>query len=174
MAIVYLLHNTVNDKLYVGKTVRTLDERWNGHVSCARRNDNDMLICRAIKKHGVNVFDRRVLEICDESIVSEQEKFWIAELKTHVSQGGYNLTLGGEGTSGYKFSDAGRAKLRALGLGRKHSPETRVRLCASAQRRWCNTPISERAKSPETRLKMSVGRRNMLAQKRLLTQKENS
>ncbi len=155
MAIVYLLRNTVNDKLYVGKTVRTLDVRWSGHVAGAKRGDSDMMICRAIKKHGAVAFERRVLEECDASIVSEQEKFWIAELKTHVSQGGYNLTLGGEGLAGYNFSDESRQRMREAALGRKHTPEVRAKMSESAKKRGRNTPVGYKH-SEETRIKIAV------------------
>jgi group I intron endonuclease len=158
MAIVYLLHNTVNDKLYVGKTVRTLDVRWKGHVNGANRDANDMMICRAIRKHGAAVFERRIIEECCESIVDEREKFWIAELKTHVSQGGYNLTFGGEGTSGYKFSDESKQRIREAATGRKHTPEARAKMSEAAKKRVCNIPRGY-VHSAETRMKISASRK---------------
>lgn len=158
MAIVYLLHNTVNDKLYVGKTVRTLDIRWKGHVNGANRDASDMMICRAIRKYGTGAFERRILEECCESVVNEREKFWIAELKTHVSQGGYNLTFGGEGLAGYKFSDESKQRMREAAVGRKHTPEARAKMSEAAKKRGCNTRCGY-VHSAETRMKISVSRK---------------
>ncbi len=132
MAIIYLITNKESGKKYVGKTVQPLEIRWGGHVGSARRGDNGMLVCRAIKKHGVEAFEHAVLEECAEAQLGEREKHWIAELKTHVSQGGYNLTLGGDGgLPGYKFSDESREKIRQKALGRKHTPETKAKMRAA-------------------------------------------
>lgn len=118
--------------MYVGKTVQTFDVRWGGHVGSARRGDNGMLICRAIRKHGPDAFDRRVIEECDVAVVGARETHWIKELRTHVSQGGYNLTYGGDGgLLGYEFSDASKQKIREKALGRKHSEETRAKISAA-------------------------------------------
>jgi predicted GIY-YIG superfamily endonuclease len=38
MAFIYLLTNTQNGKRYVGKTVRPLEVRWQGHLGSARRD----------------------------------------------------------------------------------------------------------------------------------------
>lgn len=132
MACVYVLTNMSNGRQYVGKTVQSFDVRWGGHVGSARRGDNGMLICRAIRKHGPAAFDRRIIEECDVTIVGARETYWIKELKTHVSQGGYNLTYGGDGgLLGYEFSDASRQRIREKSLGRKHSAETRAKISAA-------------------------------------------
>lgn len=132
MPIVYLLTNTANDKRYVGKTVRTLDVRWQGHLGSARRGDTDMLVCRAIHKHGPEAFTRRVLEECDEAALPGREAHWVRELATHVSQGGYNLTFGGDGgLPGYTFSEESREKIRQKALGRKHSEESKAKMRAA-------------------------------------------
>ena len=136
MAIVYLLTNKENGKQYVGKTVQPFDVRWRGHVGSARRGDNGMLVCRAIKKYGPETFERSILEECDQSILGQREMYWIDRLRTHVSQGGYNLTLGGDGgLLGYEFSEESREKIRQRALGRKHSEETRAKMSARAKDR---------------------------------------
>lgn len=132
MSIVYLLTNKVNGKRYVGKTSRPLDVRWQGHLGSARRGDSDMLVCRAIKKHGSEAFERRVIEECDEVMLAARETHWIRELRTHVSEGGYNLTYGGDGgLPGYKFSEASKEKMRQKALGRKHTEETKAKMRAA-------------------------------------------
>ena len=149
MAIVYLLTNKENGKMYVGKTVQSFDVRWGGHVGSARRGDNGMLVCRAIKKHSPAAFERKVLEECDESMLGQRETHWIVELKTHVSQGGYNLTFGGDGgLPGYTFSEASREKIRKKALGRTHSAETKAKMSAAAKgRKKSPEAVEARARS---------------------------
>lgn len=173
MAIVYLLTNKENGKRYVGKTMQPFDVRWGGHVGSARRGDNGMLICRAIHKHGVAAFERSVLWEGDESklAVSERElgeweKHFIKELRTHVSEGGYNLTFGGDGgLSGYTFSEESREKIRQKALGRKLSPEARAKISAAHRGKpKSSEAVEARARSnrgkkrtPEQRANLSAG-----------------
>jgi group I intron endonuclease len=88
-----------------------------------------MLISRAIHKHGPEAFDREIIEECSETELGVRETFWINEKKSHVSQGGYNLTFGGDGgLPGYQFSEASKEKIRQKALGRKHTHETKVKM----------------------------------------------
>jgi len=130
MGIIYCISR--GDKRYVGKTVQPFDVRWGGHVGSARREDNGMLICRAIRKHGPEAFDRSVVEECSDDVLGARETYWIRELKSHVSEGGYNLTYGGDGgLSGYVFSEASKEKIRQKATGRKHSEETKAKMRAA-------------------------------------------
>lgn len=132
MAIVYKLTNKINGKCYVGRTVHTLDERWKGHVGSAIREDNGMMIARAIKKYGFDSFDREVIEECTDNQVVDREMYWIEKLGTHVTNGGYNLTLGGDGgILGHRFSDESKEKMRQRAFGRKHSDITKAKMSAS-------------------------------------------
>lgn len=128
MGIIYLLTNQQNEKRYIGKTVNTLDERWAGHCNSARRGDTSMYVTRAIAKWGIEAFYREVIEECSDDLLSERETFWITEFKTHVSMGGYNLTFGGEGLSGYKFSEQSKELIRIKAIGRKHSKESKEKM----------------------------------------------
>lgn len=131
----------------MGKTVRTLDVRWEGHTGSARREDTDTLICRAIAKHGPENFSREVIEECDESILSARETFWIHEKKTHVTEGGYNLTYGGDGgLPGYRFSEESKEKIRQKALGRVHSPEILEKIGKKLRgKKWSDEAIAKRA-----------------------------
>jgi group I intron endonuclease len=132
MAIVYLLTNKNNGRRYVGKTGRSLDIRWQGHVGSARRSDSDMLVCRAILKHGSDAFERSIVEECNSAQLGSRETYWIHELKTHVSQGGYNLTYGGDGgIPGYKHREDSLEKMRLKATGRHPTEETLEKLRAA-------------------------------------------
>lgn len=128
--IVYMLVNDVDGKVYVGKTSKTLDKRWDVHVQHSRSvNRHKQYITRAISKHGPDAFSRRVLETCGSNEdACESERRWIDATRARDPRVGYNLTSGGEGTPGRVVSDATRMKLRA----RRVSDETRQKMSAAA------------------------------------------
>lgn len=165
MAIVYLLTNTANGKRYVGKTTRPLAVRWQGHLGSARRGDSDMLVCRAIRKHGAAAFTREVLEECDATVLGDRETHWVDMLRTHVGWGGYNLTLGGDGgLPGYRFSEASKEKMRQKALGRRHSEETKAKMRLAAKSRVVTVEtIEKRAASNRGKRRTAEQRANLSA-----------
>src|SRR5208282_4068973 len=105
--IIYLATNSVNGKIYVGKTVLPLARRWQNHLYQVRRGCG-YYFHRAIRKYGVENFSLQVLEtaISIEELIA-LEKYWIATLGSNSSTVGYNETKGGEGWHG-KHSLAAR------------------------------------------------------------------
>ena len=93
--VVYLVRNTVNGKIYVGKTVGSLSGRWSDH--CCGCGGAPLLL-RAIKKYGAAVFT--VEELCRVKTLEELSAAEISHIAFHRSNNrlkGYNLTPGGEG-----------------------------------------------------------------------------
>lgn len=108
--IVYCARNRVNGKGYVGKTERSLEQRWKEHVRNALAEKAEMPLYAAIRKHGPETFELKVLQECtDPGALDEAEKRWIAELGTFSK--GYNATLGGDGIRGYRHTPETRAKM---------------------------------------------------------------
>jgi group I intron endonuclease len=103
--IVYLVENKRNGKRYVGLTKHDLETRWGQHVKDALYERSNMLLHKAIRKNGADGFVRTVIDTGEsEEQLRQLEKDWIEVLGTHVSRGGYNLTLGGDGLLGYKHT----------------------------------------------------------------------
>ena len=48
MGFIYKITNTINDKVYIGKTTRTIEERWKEHLNSIK--DKDFKIYRAFRK----------------------------------------------------------------------------------------------------------------------------
>lgn len=111
--VVYRHTNTVNGKQYVGITKHTMQDRWREHVySAFRENSMNAFHC-AIRKYGVDAFDHEVLyvdEECDYSVLEKFERDYIIESDC-LAPNGYNMTEGGGGTLGFKFSDEQRIQL---------------------------------------------------------------
>ena len=140
--IVYLVARPDGRRVYVGKTVRTLEKRWAAHIYGAQRG-NKLRLQRAIRKYGAERM--RVLQIdyaTSEAALNAKEQFWIALLHSKDPARGYNLTAGGEGTSGLEFSPEHRAKLAAAA----RSPETRAKMSAAARARWARKRLEVAAR----------------------------
>lgn len=157
--IVYLVRNRTNDKGYVGKTKRSLEQRWREHVRNAMKMRAEMPIYDAIRKHGAEAFDLSVLEECDSPEgLNEAEKRWIVELGTFSR--GYNATRGGDGPSGYRHTSETRARMSALRRGKKLGPrseETKRRVSEGRKGKGTGPRPESRGwhQSEETRAKIS-------------------
>ena len=95
--IIYCARNITNDKMYVGKTKRSLEIRKQDHYEKSRKG-SDTYFHRALAKYE---FEWTILEhVNDECNIDDREKFWIDKLATYST--GYNMTIGGDG--GYTYS----------------------------------------------------------------------
>lgn len=138
--IVYVIENTKNGKLYIGITSRTVEERFKAHLKCVKYNSSQLLH-RAMRKHGVESFViRPVIEGLSWKEACLLERQLIQNWGTYIKQGGYNLTLGGDGTLGYKHTEEAREKIRyafsgdaSPNKGRKASVETRLKQSLAKQ-----------------------------------------
>lgn len=96
MAYIYQIKNSINGKIYVGKTLESVERRWKKHQSDSQREIcKDRPLYRAINKYGADKFEVSVLEEVSDEIVNEKEKYWIELLGSYKN--GYNATLGGDG-----------------------------------------------------------------------------
>lgn len=95
--IIYLVHNNINGKNYIGKTKNNLTKRWKEHCQ-SFLNGSVCHFYSAIKKYGCNNFSRRILNHATTiEELNKLEKYYIKQLNTHSSMGGYNMTWGGDG-----------------------------------------------------------------------------
>lgn len=93
---IYYISNTVNDKLYVGKTLSSIEKRFQEHCRDSRkRRMEHRPLYNAMRKYGEDKFSIHLLEEVDASSLAEREIYWIQKL--NVYKNGYNGTHGGEG-----------------------------------------------------------------------------
>jgi group I intron endonuclease len=115
--IIYKAENKINGKVYIGKTIQPFKIRKNWHINNSRKN----AVCyfqRAIQKYGEENFEWSILTETDsENKLNFLEKFYIAVYKKMTQL--YNLTDGGEGLSGYIFSEESRKKIGDAQRGEK-------------------------------------------------------
>lgn len=117
MGRIYLVRNVLNGKGYVGLTTLPLKSRWDLHVQAARRGLKETLLHQAIRKYGAESFTVESLEEAETlDELNALERRYIRSLSTRAP-GGYNLSAGGGGTPGVKWSD--ESKRRASAAARK-------------------------------------------------------
>lgn len=110
---VYKITNLINNKIYIGKTCN-FENRWYEHVRVAKTKEKtSYYLHKSINKYGAENFK---IEIIENNLTEEQslerEKFWIKILNSKDPNIGMNLTDGGEGTSGLKWTEESRDKKR--------------------------------------------------------------
>lgn len=90
----YKITNTVNQKLYIGITKLTVEQRWSIHVE--HSNNPRYPLQRAIKKYGAHNFQLELLEESeDRSYISALEEPTILQYDSRKN--GYNVAKGGYG-----------------------------------------------------------------------------
>ena len=94
MAYIYQITNDINGKVYIGKTERTVEERFKEHCKDAYRREYEKRpLYAAIRKYGIEHFHVETLEETDSP--EEREIYWIENKRSFKN--GYNATLGGDG-----------------------------------------------------------------------------
>jgi group I intron endonuclease len=130
--IVYKVTNTKNGKVYIGKWRGTsVLQRWRLQIAEANRGGT-RYFCKAIRKYGAEAFTVEVIyQAKTDNELSKMETFFIILHQSHKPENGYNLTLGGEGVSGYnhtpewKNAASQRMKGDKRNLGRRQSEAER-------------------------------------------------
>ena len=100
MGFIYKITNTNNNKVYIGQTTKTIEERWQEHVRESRKmHRQHRPLYDAINKYGVSSFKIECLEEVSDSSLSDREVFYIQQYRSYVGFddcNGYNATLGGD------------------------------------------------------------------------------
>ena len=91
MFTIYKITNTLNLKLYVGQTTKSIEKRFLQHAKANSPRGEAMRQC------VLDNFTIEVIEICEKSEhARKREMFWIKVLKCKMPNG-YNRSNGGEG-----------------------------------------------------------------------------
>jgi len=121
--LIYKITNDVNDKIYIGKTTKSLEERIKGHKR-AMNHGVDYHLYRAMRKYGWEKFHFSVVEECDDlDTLNELESKYIAQF--NAIETGYNMALGGE------FNAMDSAIVRERHDATMRSEEVRKKISAS-------------------------------------------
>jgi len=94
--IIYKVENIQNRKIYIGQTIKSLDERKYEHIYQSIKKDSQYYFHKAIRKYGKDSFRWNV--ICKCNNIDELNDIEIKQIKKHNSNNckyGYNLDSGG-------------------------------------------------------------------------------
>jgi group I intron endonuclease len=143
--LLYTLTNTVNGKMYIGKTCHaTPYRRWKRHQSSARAGSRLPIHC-ALTKYGPEQFIVAVLSVHQTpEELSTAEVNAIHDYHTQCPNG-YNVSIGGDGGSG-PCTEATKEKLRILRKGIK-LPEEWCRHIGDSHRGKKREPWPEERKA---------------------------
>ena len=137
--LIYLITNKVNNKVYVGQTTRTLDQRWKDYKSSYKsiklETSGWRPIIAAMQKYNIESFK---VEIIKDNILTQKELdyyeiFYIKKYDSTNPGKGYNIELGGNGIG--KHSEQTKQKISEAQLGEKnHMYGKRGELSKSSKR----------------------------------------
>ena len=91
---IYIIRNTINNKVYIGQTKVSVEVRWQEHLRHAKYGNQ--VINRAMRKYGVDKFYIETLEICDLDSIDYKEVYYIDLYDSTNKSKGYNVSIGGK------------------------------------------------------------------------------
>jgi len=152
--VIYCYKNKKNGKCYIGFT-SNFGNRRKGHLKSAISGKDTYYFHNILRKIGENGFKISIIE--SDFPISEwrkRERYWIKKLHTWVGDpecNGYNLTKGGEGALGYKWTKEQLSKLQRIHskdskikmsqshIGLTHSSKTVEKMISGISRKWLIT-----------------------------------
>ena len=170
MFFVYIITNLINNKIYIGKC-NNIKKRWNAHKTAAKRKAvNDFsYLHQSMLKYGFENFKIEPIEQFEsEKAALSAEMYYIKLYNTRDDSVGYNLTDGGDGSSGYKHTGESKKimseckKTSYLGennpfYGKTHTKETKEKQKADKIGKYDGekNPFYGKKHSEESREKIS-------------------
>lgn len=130
---IYKITNIQNNKVYIGQTIRPIQDRFHRHINDALNNILDTHFARAIRKYGKDNF---IIEQIDQAQTQDElnkkEQYWIQYYDS--VQNGYNETdaISKCGGNTYqskteKEMEAIKEKIRQTKLGAKNPMAKKIK-----------------------------------------------
>ena len=141
MKNIYKITNCVNNKIYIGKTTRIIERRFEEHIQEAKRYSRCLIngknfpyqskLYKSMVKYGYDNFKIELIEACDDCCdIDAKEQYYINLYKSNTEAIGYNICKGGAGGPSQ--------------LGRHHSEEMKKRQSElQKDKKWYNNGTDE-------------------------------
>lgn len=100
MGFIYIIKNNKNDKVYIGMTTRTIEDRMKEHKKTyndIKNRSYNFKLYKAMREIGFENFYAEEIEQIEDSRLDIREKYWIDYYDSIYN--GYNTALGGYGKS---------------------------------------------------------------------------
>jgi group I intron endonuclease len=145
--LIYITVNTVNNKIYIGQTIKLNADYYIG---------SGIYITRAINKYGKENFNSYLLQYAkDQKELDQLERMYIAEYNSTNPKIGYNIELGGNGTG--KISEVTKQKISEARKGKYTGEKNPMygKTLSEATRRKLSEAHKGKTLSEATKRKMS-------------------
>ena len=88
---IYKITNIQNNKIYIGQSIRPIEDRFHRHINDALNNILDTHFARAIRKYGKDSFTIEEIDSANsQEELTQKEQYWIQYYNS--VQEGYNET----------------------------------------------------------------------------------
>ena len=77
MGYIYKITNQINQKVYIGLTSRSIEQRWQEHLRSVETLKEKRPLYRAIAKYGKDNFTIEQIEEVENDFLGEREMYWI-------------------------------------------------------------------------------------------------
>jgi group I intron endonuclease len=140
MGYIYKITSIIDNKIYIGQTKNSLEDRWRSHLN---KNSHCRYLSSAIQKHGVANFKFELVCISFDEKLDEIEKEYIKKFNCLVPNG-YNLKEGGNSSkhneeTKQKISQSLKGRKDIIyakpQLGKPHNEETKQKISNSTKGR---------------------------------------
>ena len=120
--IIYKVTNKKSGNVYIGQTVKSLEERKHNHFLSSLSKNSKSKFHKAIKSYGIDNFNWEVVDTANSKDELNQKE--IQHISEYNSiEDGYNMIDGG--TGGYKHSEETIEKIRQSQIGKVIPEETK-------------------------------------------------
>lgn len=93
---IYCFENIINNKKYIGQA-DNLRKRIRQHITMLKGEyDGCLALQHSWSFYGKENFIIYTIEECEKEKLNEREVFWIKELHSHTTEGGLNISFGGD------------------------------------------------------------------------------
>lgn len=144
MKYVLYIHITPNKKVYIGISSKSnINERWRS----GRGYQNNTYFYRAILKYGWKNIEHKILfDGLTEEEAKQKEIETIAKYKSNNKKFGYNLSIGGESSYGYKHTKEQIEKQKKNRSKPQYTEDTRLKMSVASKKNWENPQYKEKMK----------------------------
>ena len=99
---IYKITNKINNKIYIGQTIKNINLRWQRHYTDALSNRVNTKFAKAIRKYGKDNFIIEEIDTAQsKEELNQKEIYWIYYYNSILE--GYNSVDGGGDSNTYKY-----------------------------------------------------------------------
>lgn len=115
---------TINNKTYIGQTIKTMNRRFTNHITDAKANRYPTNhFHKALRKYPLEAFTHTILEDnIPQHLLDEREVYYIKLYDSYKS--GYNSDIGGKTRIGFTHTVETKQKISSSLKGKQTTPMT--------------------------------------------------